>query len=80
MATSESGNTMYPVSWKEYKDPETGLSESRKVAKGLTEQPDKFKETNGIDGKVYILCDCSLRERIIAAHYDTPLAEHPEDR
>ena len=33
MATSEAGNTMYPVSWKEYKDPETGLSESRKVAK-----------------------------------------------
>lgn len=33
MATSESGNAMYPVSWKEYRDPETGLSESRKVAK-----------------------------------------------
>jgi exosome complex component CSL4 len=33
MATSEAGNTMYPVSWKEYKDPETGISESRKVAK-----------------------------------------------
>ncbi|KAM3084518.1 exosome 3'-_5 exonuclease subunit ski4 (Csl4) [Clarireedia jacksonii] len=33
MATSEAGNAMYPVSWKEYKDPETGLSESRKVAK-----------------------------------------------
>ncbi|KAI9649110.1 exosome 3'-_5 exonuclease subunit ski4 (Csl4) [Ciborinia camelliae] len=33
MATSESGNAMYPVSWKEYKDPETGASESRKVAK-----------------------------------------------
>ncbi|KAI8633046.1 hypothetical protein F5Y19DRAFT_471303 [Xylariaceae sp. FL1651] len=33
MATSEAGNTMFPVSWKEYKDPETGLSESRKVAK-----------------------------------------------
>lgn len=33
MATSEAGNTMYPVSWKEYKDPETGLSETRKVAK-----------------------------------------------
>ncbi|TVY78226.1 Exosome complex component CSL4, partial [Lachnellula suecica] len=33
MATSEAGNTMYPVSWKEYKDPETGASESRKVAK-----------------------------------------------
>ncbi|KAI1776344.1 hypothetical protein F4818DRAFT_378028 [Hypoxylon cercidicola] len=33
MARSEAGNTMYPVSWKEYKDPETGLSEPRKVAK-----------------------------------------------
>lgn len=33
MATSEAGNVMYPVSWKEYKDAETGLSESRKVAK-----------------------------------------------
>lgn len=33
MATSEAGNAMYPVSWREYKDPETGLSESRKVAK-----------------------------------------------
>jgi len=33
MATSEAGNTMMPVSWKEYKDPETGLSENRKVAK-----------------------------------------------
>lgn len=33
MATSEAGNTMYPVSWKEYKDPETGVSEPRKVAK-----------------------------------------------
>ncbi|KAI0443911.1 hypothetical protein F4803DRAFT_288216 [Xylaria telfairii] len=35
MATSEAGNAMWPVSWKEYKDPETGLSESRKVAKPL---------------------------------------------
>ncbi|POS72736.1 exosome component 1 [Diaporthe helianthi] len=33
MAVSEAGNAMYPVSWKEYKDPETGLGESRKVAK-----------------------------------------------
>lgn len=33
MATSEAGNVMYPVSWNEYKDPETGLSENRKVAK-----------------------------------------------
>ncbi|KAI6382200.1 hypothetical protein MCOR25_000791 [Pyricularia grisea] len=33
MANSDAGNPMYPVSWKEYKDPETGLSEPRKVAK-----------------------------------------------
>ncbi|OTB07776.1 hypothetical protein M426DRAFT_53191 [Hypoxylon sp. CI-4A] len=33
MATSEAGNTMFPVSWKEYKDPETNISEPRKVAK-----------------------------------------------
>ncbi|KAK2602989.1 hypothetical protein N8I77_009480 [Diaporthe amygdali] len=33
MAVSEAGNAMYPATWKEYKDPETGLSESRKVAK-----------------------------------------------
>ncbi|KAH8801699.1 hypothetical protein F5884DRAFT_524534 [Xylogone sp. PMI_703] len=33
MATSEAGNAMYPISWKEYKDPETGATESRKVAK-----------------------------------------------
>ena len=34
-----------------------------KVTKGLTEQPDKFKETNGIvkyDGKVYIPRNRSL--------------------
>ncbi|KAM5342533.1 hypothetical protein ACJ41O_013499 [Fusarium nematophilum] len=33
MATSDAGNDMVPVSWKEYKDPETGVSEPRKVAK-----------------------------------------------
>lgn len=33
MATSEAGNDMVPISWKEYKDPETGISELRKVAK-----------------------------------------------
>ncbi|KAM0244993.1 hypothetical protein ACHAP5_005784 [Fusarium lateritium] len=33
LATSEAGNDMVPVSWKEYKDPETGISEPRKVAK-----------------------------------------------
>ncbi len=33
MAKSEAGNTMYPISWKEFKDPETGMTESRKVAK-----------------------------------------------
>ncbi|ROT43080.1 exoribonuclease CSL4 [Sodiomyces alkalinus F11] len=33
MATSESGNDMVPISWKEYLDPETGVAEPRKVAK-----------------------------------------------
>ncbi|PSN66103.1 hypothetical protein BS50DRAFT_601125 [Corynespora cassiicola Philippines] len=33
MATSEGGNQMYPVSWKEFRDPKTGKTESRKVAK-----------------------------------------------
>lgn len=33
MATSEAGNDMVPVSWKEYRDLETGISEPRKVAK-----------------------------------------------
>ena len=33
MATSEEGNQMYPVSWKEFRDPVTGRLESRKVAK-----------------------------------------------
>ncbi|KAH6987534.1 hypothetical protein EDB80DRAFT_840332 [Ilyonectria destructans] len=33
MAISEAGNDMVPVSWKEYKDVETGISEPRKVAK-----------------------------------------------
>lgn len=33
MASSEVGNTMVPVSWKEFYDPLTGEKESRKVAK-----------------------------------------------
>lgn len=33
MAKSEAGNSMYPISWKEFRDPVTGLVESRKVAK-----------------------------------------------
>ena len=33
MATSEVGNDMVPLNWKEYRDPETGVSELRKVAK-----------------------------------------------
>lgn len=33
MARSEEGNMMFPVSWREMKDPVTGLSESRKVAR-----------------------------------------------
>jgi len=33
MATSEWENQMYPVSWKEFADPVTGMREARKVAK-----------------------------------------------
>lgn len=33
MATSEAGNDMIPVSWKEFRDVETGTTELRKVAK-----------------------------------------------
>jgi len=33
MATSEAGNAMYPVSWKEFRDPVSGETEARKVAK-----------------------------------------------
>ncbi|KAJ9637888.1 exosome 3'-_5 exonuclease subunit ski4 (Csl4) [Coniosporium apollinis] len=33
MAESEQGNVMYPVSWKEFRDPISGLVETRKVAK-----------------------------------------------
>lgn len=33
MAKSEAGNTMVPISWKEFRDPVTGQRESRKVAK-----------------------------------------------
>ena len=33
VAISEAGNTMYPVSWNEFEDPITGVSEARKVAK-----------------------------------------------
>jgi exosome complex component CSL4 len=33
MARSEEGRLMYPVSWKEFRDPVTGKGESRKAAK-----------------------------------------------
>lgn len=33
MATSEAGNDMVPVSWREFRDPVTGAVEVRKVAK-----------------------------------------------
>jgi exosome complex component CSL4 len=33
MARSEAGNMMFPVSWKEMRDPLTGLGETRKVAR-----------------------------------------------
>ncbi|KAI4155384.1 MAG: hypothetical protein LQ340_001026 [Diploschistes diacapsis] len=35
LATSEDGNRMYPVSWKEFRDPLTGKHEARKVAKPI---------------------------------------------
>jgi exosome complex component CSL4 len=33
MARSEEGRVMYPVSWKEFRDPVSGRGESRKAAK-----------------------------------------------
>lgn len=33
MAKSEKGNTMVPISWREFKDSVTGERERRKVAK-----------------------------------------------
>jgi exosome complex component CSL4 len=33
MARSEAGNMMFPVSWKEMRDPVTGVAELRKVAR-----------------------------------------------
>jgi exosome complex component CSL4 len=33
MARSEAGNMMFPVSWREMRDPVTGQGESRKVAR-----------------------------------------------
>ncbi|KAL2048218.1 hypothetical protein N7G274_000129 [Stereocaulon virgatum] len=33
MAKSEAGHTMHPISWNEFRDPVTGLTEGRKVAK-----------------------------------------------
>ncbi|KAI4092576.1 MAG: hypothetical protein Q9206_000688 [Seirophora lacunosa] len=35
MARSEDGNIMVPISWKEFRDPVTGETETRKVAKPL---------------------------------------------
>lgn len=35
LATSEAGNQMYPISWKTFRDPETGKTETRKVAKPI---------------------------------------------
>ncbi|KAL8930669.1 MAG: hypothetical protein Q9208_000540 [Pyrenodesmia sp. 3 TL-2023] len=35
VAKSENGNTMFPISWKEFRDPVTGEVETRKVAKPL---------------------------------------------
>lgn len=33
MAWSEEGRLMYPVSWREFRDPVTGRGEARKAAK-----------------------------------------------
>ena len=33
MADSEAGDAMYPISWKEFRDPVSGETEARKVAK-----------------------------------------------
>ena len=33
MAKSEAGNTMVPISWREFRYPVTGETETRKVAK-----------------------------------------------
>ena len=33
LAVSSGGNQMFPISWKEFQDPVTGLNEARKVAK-----------------------------------------------
>ncbi|KAL9062382.1 MAG: hypothetical protein Q9157_008967 [Trypethelium eluteriae] len=38
MATSEQGNGMYPISWREFKDPVTGSTEIRKVAKPFAQK------------------------------------------
>lgn len=35
MARSEAGNQMFPVSWNEFRDPVTGGTETRKVAKPI---------------------------------------------
>lgn len=35
MAESEWGNQMFPVSWREFEDPEMGTREVRKVAKPI---------------------------------------------
>ena len=35
LATSEGGNAMYPISWKEFQDPVSGAKELRKVAKPI---------------------------------------------
>lgn len=51
-----------------------------RVVKGLVAFPLDFQETNGIveyQGKVYVPRDRHLRERIVAAHHDTPIAGHP---
>ena len=71
-----------------FRDSEEILSKIRRrrsqldevVKTAMANADDNFKETNGILeylDKVYVPRDKNLRERIIYAHHDTPIAGHP---
>lgn len=71
-----------------FRDEEEILEEIRRrrsqrdlvVAQGLLDPSSDFRETNGIveyKGLVYVPRDKNLRERILYAHHDTPVAGHP---
>ncbi|KAL8770535.1 MAG: hypothetical protein Q9209_003791 [Squamulea sp. 1 TL-2023] len=59
MAKSEYGNTMYPISWREFKDPVTGETETRKTrfyqvtsqGKPATKQNRQWLSTNAVEPK-----------------------------